>query len=243
MPASRLDGWYGPPRDFNYMSEVQPVFTRHCLACHDYGKSGAAKLSSPDREPCFNVAYRQLWTRGYITVPGAGARTDDAGVLLGAAASKVIQTLDRGHHGVKLDKESRDRLVTWLDINAPYYPTYATNFPDNFTGRSPLNDPQTARLKAIFGDRLNEVSFDRPELSPALAMLPGPTDPKYREVISILQAGKAVLQKNPGATGRALSPANSISGASRSIRRDTPRNCCGERRFWRGERCTTKNDQ
>ncbi len=198
--ASRLDGWYGPPRDFNYMSEVQPVFTRHCLACHDYGKSGAAKLIlAPDREPCFNVAYRQLWTRGYITVPGAGGALTMQAYSWGAAASKVIQTLDRGHHGVKLDKESRDRLVTWLDINAPYYPTYATNFPDNFTGRSPLNDPQTARLKAIFGDRLNEVSFDRPELSPALAMLPGPTDPKYREVISILQAGKAVLQKNPGA--------------------------------------------
>jgi hypothetical protein len=26
---------------------------------------------------------------------------------------------------VKLDRESFDRIVTWIDINAPYYPEYA----------------------------------------------------------------------------------------------------------------------
>ncbi len=32
----RLEPWYGPPRNFNYLAEVQPVLDRHCVSCHDY---------------------------------------------------------------------------------------------------------------------------------------------------------------------------------------------------------------
>jgi formylglycine-generating enzyme required for sulfatase activity len=32
--------------------------------------------------------------------------------------------LRKGHHGVELDKEGWDRLITWIDINAPYYGTW-----------------------------------------------------------------------------------------------------------------------
>ena len=38
---------------------------------------------------------------------------------------------------VKLDPESFDRIVTWIDSNAPYYPSYAGGaFRDNLYGRS-----------------------------------------------------------------------------------------------------------
>ena len=38
-PAQRAcKPWYGPERDFNYLTEVQPVFDRHCVRCHDYGR-------------------------------------------------------------------------------------------------------------------------------------------------------------------------------------------------------------
>ena len=37
-PASVLKPWYGPEREFSYLAEVQPVFDKHCVSCHDYGK-------------------------------------------------------------------------------------------------------------------------------------------------------------------------------------------------------------
>jgi hypothetical protein len=203
-PPSRLDGWHGPAREFSYLRDVQPVFDKNCLACHDYNKPGADKLIlAGDREPCFNTSYCQLWARGYIRVVGAGPAETQQAYSWGAGASKIVQVLDQGHHGVKLDPESLDRLATWIDINAPYYPSYATNFPGNFAGRSPLDDAQTNRLRKLLGvpeqSQSIEVSFDRPDLSPALKVFQNRSDPGYQEALSILLAGKATLAKQPGA--------------------------------------------
>ncbi|MFO7621816.1 MAG: hypothetical protein R6W81_11225, partial [Bacteroidales bacterium] len=57
-PPSRLEGWYGPPREFDFMAEVQPVFDRHCVTCHDYGKEAGETLNlAADRTFTFNTAY------------------------------------------------------------------------------------------------------------------------------------------------------------------------------------------
>ena len=55
------------------MAEVQPVFDKHCVACHDFGKPGAEKLIlAGDRDPFFNASYTQLHRKRYITAIGAG---------------------------------------------------------------------------------------------------------------------------------------------------------------------------
>jgi formylglycine-generating enzyme required for sulfatase activity len=41
-----------------------------------------------------------------------------------ADTSELIQMLQKGHHGVQLDPESWDRLVTWIDLNAPCHGTW-----------------------------------------------------------------------------------------------------------------------
>ncbi|MBE0542649.1 MAG: hypothetical protein IH623_14920 [Verrucomicrobia bacterium] len=42
---SRLAGWHGDPRDFNYLTEVQPVFNRRCVSCHDFGQDAGKTLN------------------------------------------------------------------------------------------------------------------------------------------------------------------------------------------------------
>jgi hypothetical protein len=95
-----------------------------------------------------------------------------------------------------------------VDLNAPYYPTYASAYPDNFTGRCPLDDRQLARLAALTGvpftqfnsfssNRGPQVSFDRPELSPCLAKLGGADEAKCREALAIIQSGKEQLARRP----------------------------------------------
>jgi len=41
-----------------------------------------------------------------------------------ADSSELIQMLKKGHHGVQLDAEAWDRLVTWIDLNAPCHGTW-----------------------------------------------------------------------------------------------------------------------
>ena len=46
-----------------------------------------------------------------------------------ADTSPLIQMLRKGHHGVQLDAESWDRLITWIDLNAPCHGTWGEVYP------------------------------------------------------------------------------------------------------------------
>ena len=41
-----------------------------------------------------------------------------------ADTSELVQMIKKGHHGVALDAEAWDRLVTWIDLNAPCHGTW-----------------------------------------------------------------------------------------------------------------------
>ena len=204
-PPDRLRSWHGPPRKFNYLTEVQPVFDKYCLRCHDFGKPGARKLVlAPDLTLAFNVSYMELRGKRYVKVVGAGPAKTLPPYSWGSHASKLVEVLSRGHNDVRLDPESFDRIVTWIDINAPYYPEYSSAYPDNLYGRSPLNNAQLKRLSKLTGVNLlrqsnkPRVVFDRPELSPCLARLPT-GDPRRAEAIAIIRAGQRMLAQRPRA--------------------------------------------
>ena len=210
-PPSKLSGWYGAPRRFSYMAEVQRVFNKHCLKCHDYGKKGAAKLNlASDRLNTFNTSYVELWLKKYINAIGAGPAQTQQPYSWGSHASKLVCKIRKGHNDVKLDKESFDRIVTWIDLNAPYYPVYASAYPDNLAGRSPLGNEQISRLSQFTGVHFAgsarykrklgpQISFDRPELSSFLAKFTDKNDPNYIEVLAIIKAGSEMLAQRPRA--------------------------------------------
>jgi hypothetical protein len=180
-PPSKLTGWYGPPRQFSYMAEVQPLLDKHCAGCHDYEKDAGKKLNvARDRTPFFNVSYTELWQKKYIKAIGAGPAQIQQPYSWGSHASRVIEVIRNGHMDIKLDKESFDRLVTWIDINGPYYPYFASAYPENLAGRSPLNDRQIQRLSELTGVNLSN-------------------DAKYVEALAIIRAGKEMLDRRPRA--------------------------------------------
>jgi hypothetical protein len=205
-PPRRLEPFYGAPRRFNYLAEVQPVFDRHCLKCHDHGKPAARKLLlAGDLGLIFNASYVQLRGKKLIRVPGAGPAQILPPLSWGSHASRLVQVLRKGHKNVRLSKEDFDRIVTWIDVNAPYYPIYASAYPRNRYGRSPLDDRQLARLSKLTGVNLRDqrnatqVSFGRPALSPCLARLEDRSDPRYGEALAIIEAGRRALAARPRA--------------------------------------------
>lgn len=208
-PASEPAPWRGPARPFSYVAEVQPVFDRHCLACHDFGGAGAQKLIlAGDKDPFFNASYTQLWRTKAIKAIGAGPAGIQQAYSWGSHASRLIAVLKAGHQGVQLSADDLDRLVTWIDLNAPYYPTYSSAYPDHMGGRSPLDDQEMHRLGQLTGIRWDAevnfatsrgpwVSFDRPELSPCLAKFSDPNDPAYREALALIRLGQERLAQRP----------------------------------------------
>ncbi len=205
-PPSRLEPWHGPPRKFSYVAEVQPVLDKHCVACHDYSQPAGKKLNlAGDVGLIFNTSYFELRTKGHVRVVGAGPPQVLPPKHWGSHVSPLVKTLLAGHgdaeidRKVKLDPEAIDRIITWIDINAPYYPEYSTAFPENLFGRAPIDMGQVQRLGQLVGLNLADrsfvaaVSFTRPELSTCLASLANQQDPRRREALAILDVGKQKL--------------------------------------------------
>ena len=209
-PPGKLSGWYGTPRLFNYMNDVQPVFNKHCVRCHDYGKKASKKLKlAGDRTLTFNTSYNELWRKGYTGCIGAGAAPVQQAYAWGSHISKLVATLRKGHNDVKLSAEETARIVTWIDLNGPFYPDHGSAYPQSLSARTPLDRNQIRRLEKLTGYPLRKqnsfnsnrgplVSFDRPELSPCLAALKRGSA-KYAEALAIIRAGKAILQEKPRA--------------------------------------------
>lgn len=215
---SKLDGWYGKPRLFSFQKEVQPVFDKHCVSCHDFNKpAGKTLILAGDRTLSFNASYIDLWSKGLVGSIGAGPAAIQEAKSWGSHNSKLIKVLQEGHtpeapgfeehKTVKLSEEEMDRLITWVDINAPYYPYYESAYPDNPCGRSPIDKKQMQRLTALTGvkfvashgpNRRAQIAFDRPELSPCLQNLDKNSAP-YKEAIAIIEAGRKQLRNVPRA--------------------------------------------
>jgi len=210
-PPSKLQRRKDRPRLFSYMTEVQPVFDKHCATCHDYGKEAADKLNlARDRTNTFNTSYNELWRKKYIKPIGAGPSEIQKAYSWGSHASKLVEIIRAGHEDVKLTEAEFETIVTWIDLNAPYYPRYDCAYPENLTGRSPLNNKQLQRLSeltkvpfsriAAHNSNLGpQVSFDRPELSPCLQKFKDHTEPEYLEALAIIEAGSQMLKNRPRA--------------------------------------------
>ena len=172
--------------------------------CHDYGKEAGEKLNlAGDLGLVFNTSYVELRSKGCVHVVGAGPHRGPAAEELGLARQpRWPKSLLDGHgdaeidRQVQLDAEAFDRIVTWIDINAPYYPDYASAYRDNLYGRSPLDPGQLERLSDLTGVNLADqqfvaqVNFTRPELSPCLARFADTNDAAYREALSIISSGQ-----------------------------------------------------
>jgi hypothetical protein len=186
------------------------VFDQHCVSCHDYGQSAAEVLNlASDRDLIFNTSYNELWRKKYVQVIGAGSADHQPPQAWGSHASPLGRSLlDR--YRDRLTAEEFERIVTWIDLNAPYYPSYASAYPNHLAGRSPLDDRQLARLEELTGvplrglaghqkNRGPQITFDRPERSPCLSGLSDPEDPKRVEALAIIRAGVDQLARRPEA--------------------------------------------
>jgi formylglycine-generating enzyme required for sulfatase activity len=181
-----LEPWYGPPRGFSFQREVQPVLNRYCTHCHN-GQDAPPDLRPPEEVPDYrglplSELARQRMHPAMAAATGGILRyspayeallpyirrvgiEDDVALLLPgeyhADTSPLVQLLSSGHSGVHLDREAWDRLITWIDLNAPCYGTWQEVFPvpEGMHQRrramwvrygGPPFDPEELAQKAVF---------------------------------------------------------------------------------------------
>ncbi len=193
---------------FSYTHDVQPIFDKNCVECHDFGKEAGDKLLlAGDRNPYFNASYIDLHMKKQITAVGGGPAEIQQAFSWGSHASKMVKVLESGHQNVSLTQPEMERIYEWIDLNAVYYPVYESAYPKNPAGRSPLTFEQLNRLGELTGVDFGkladhqrklgpQIAFERPVLSPCLKNLPL-NSAEYLEAITIIEAGRKQLELVP----------------------------------------------
>jgi hypothetical protein len=124
------------PRPLHYATDIQPIFDRNCIGCHNAKKRENDLDLTGTLTPLFSVSYESIIHKdlvGYIQefVGPKPAGADAMGYApavppytYGSHRAKLIEVLRAGHNGVTLTREEFVRLVTWVDANTPYYGSY-----------------------------------------------------------------------------------------------------------------------
>ncbi len=210
--------WFGEPRLFSYLEEVQPVFDKYCVTCHDFAKPAGEKLVlAGDRNAAFNASYWELRSKNLVRVPGAGPHNTFTPYFWGSTQSALTKIFTEGHQNQEIDAKRKElgiyvdktsdpeaflRVITWIDINAPYYPTFGSAYRDNPFGRSPLTFEETKRLEELTGQQglqlAQNILFDRPDRSPCLnrwGAADAVASEDYKEALAIITRGQVRLAK------------------------------------------------
>ncbi len=126
-------------RPLDYMTDVQPIWDKHCIDCHSEDVPKGGLSLSGELTTFFCKSYENL-------VPERRVRPikdpDYLGMLIGenhpkeqnvhylppktvgSHTSSLMKMVMEGHWDVKLSREELVRLSTWIDSNAQYYGTY-----------------------------------------------------------------------------------------------------------------------
>ena len=138
--------WYGPPRAFSFAREVQPVLDRHCTSCHNAADPKGLDLRG-DATNWFSLGYENL--RPLVSPIGPQGLP---GVPRPRSKARPPAGWSRccwpGTKKVRLDRESFDRIVTWIDLNIPFYDNTAITRPS----RVALSDRVTGSGRAVVAD-------------------------------------------------------------------------------------------
>jgi hypothetical protein len=125
-PAPDVDG----SRPFSYPRLVQPVLDRHCVQCHAERKAdGAPSLAREPIRGKWFTSYHNLVGHGFTSYGATQGWSDPlwyrtAPGRFGARASRLLELLDKGHHGLRLPPGDMHRLTLWLDACSMFYGVY-----------------------------------------------------------------------------------------------------------------------
>jgi len=223
-PPAVITPWYGSTRGFSFRSEVQPVLNKHCISCHNGKKADHPDLTDrPDIPPeCKAANYRNgtkfspsyIALRSYVRSPTIES---DMHLLppyeFHADTTELNQILEKGHHGVRLDTEAKDRLYTWIDLGTPFHGSWT-----GIMGSAKVDHQRARRLDLMkrYGGREDDEEIVAAAPAPAAIPKPPVLPPKKKYPLASIAWGfprekAAERQKALGQTVKSIDLGNGVS--------------------------------
>jgi len=126
-PPSRIQPYEGIPDRLDYLEDLQPIWDRHCVKCHNPDKREGGVLMTGERGG--GVTPHTLgMPHSHLSLTAAGQIVDCRGPnqwgnlaprRMGSGASALMQKLDGSHHDVKVSAREWATVALWLDTMVP----------------------------------------------------------------------------------------------------------------------------
>ena len=125
-PPSQIEPIPGVPEVIDYPRDVQPVWNRHCVACHSAEKPEGHVVLTGDYNEWFTQSYYALFAHDQVSdVRNWGEDGNNPPWGFGTGASPLMKKLDGSHYDAKLTKQEYDLVRLWVESSAVFAGTYA----------------------------------------------------------------------------------------------------------------------
>jgi len=124
-PASDIKAIPGTPEIFDYPRDIQPIWDRLCVECHDVDTYAGRALLTGDQGPMFTHSFFTLSARLQVADGRDLARGNYPPYRIGSSASYLLDKLDGSHHDVQPTHEELKLVKLWIDAGATFPGTYA----------------------------------------------------------------------------------------------------------------------
>ena len=124
-PPSRPEPIDGIPDVIDFARDIQPIFNRNCVQCHNYERREGDVVLTGDRGPFFTHSYYTLIARNQIVDGRNLPKSSLTPRSIGSAASPLMDKIRDRHHGVKLSERESSLIRLWIETGAPTAGTYA----------------------------------------------------------------------------------------------------------------------
>lgn len=114
----------GVPEIIDYNRDIQPIWDKNCITCHNYEKYAGELSLTGASSPTFVHSYLNLHYEGLIS-HGRQGLGNRAPYSIGAHASRLWDVLENEHHDVKLTLAELKMVRYWIESSAAYAGTLA----------------------------------------------------------------------------------------------------------------------
>jgi hypothetical protein len=123
-PVSTITAVPGIPTMIDYRRDIQPIWDKNCLSCHNPDNlKGDVDLSS-DTGLAYTMSYLDLFIHDQVSDARNGGG-NYAPRTLGDVNSQLMNKLSGKHYKVELTKHEIELVRHWIHIGAPHIGTYA----------------------------------------------------------------------------------------------------------------------
>lgn len=127
-PPSRITSVSGVPDVVDYPRDIQPIWNRHCVACHSAERPEGRVVLTGDRNEWFTLSHYALYAYDQISDERQwGGDGNNPPWGFGTAASPLMQKIDGSHYDVALSPQEHDLVRLWIESGAVFAGTYAAH--------------------------------------------------------------------------------------------------------------------